>query len=643
MSKKMTDWTDHLAGSNLPADSMTLTDASTYGLQGFQFDTDLGGGVQESPARLPETKGLSGLPDGFVQGAEEGLDLQELTESDDGSDLTEMLSEEEGGLPLTEEQKKQASITDLTWLDPTQDPDPERLPVNPVNVKPELEATWTGNRPPAGLVPNKDREIAQYEESIRDGKKDQLSGLPGGKKASGEEIRDAALQAVRLAHYGKPILGIKRELVARLGKDAIATRKVVEMLEQEHGLLGNVFIRASAFPGIRNGKWVPEIKKLGARYVITDDPAVANKLGMEMVDEVPWGRAYNYYAPRLRAAGYTLKIGSSKGNPKWALKMAFNDGPVSVEPEPTLKPKGHVMAVAKEPDDSVPVKGAEEQGREKKVKAALVHVAQWVKAGKMTQQDALKVYNFSKKASVQDTDILKMATDILTAPKDTPVYKGAGAQAAKERVAPRTAAPEFDPLMKEVAKVASATGYKTGEILGLLKWARQQMSEGMAGSKLDVMLSTRFSNPLMKAASKLLKEVRGSHEGLSGHLYVDAEAYASPSGTTGCDRGALKHRANALKYVHAMDRCAGCVHAVDEVCQKYNKKLASEVPAQDPKEYQKEALRLADAPDNEVTAALFNTAEYDLHNAAGDDIAIDPKVATETLSEVLFGGMEIGD
>lgn len=812
MSKKRTaDWTDHLTAgaSSLPADEMTFTDASTYGLESFQFYTDFGGGVEESPARLPEMKGLSGLPDGFVRTAEPGLDFQELTETDDGSDFTEMLSEDEGGLPVTAEQKKEASLIDLTWLDPTQEQDEDRLPVNPVNVKPELEDVWTRNRPSNGLVPNKDREIARYEQSIQEG---QTSGIPGEKTASDEEVHDAILHAARLAHYGRSMDEIKEVLVARLGKAATRTRKAVELIELDHGLAGKVFVRASAFPGIRNGKWVPEIRKFakGARYVITDDDSVAVKLGMQMISEVPWGEALRYYRPLLTAAGYKLlNSGNGKNVEREILRNAFMEGPVAVAVVPTPKPQGQVLAVPKGPDASIPVKGAEEQVRERKVKAALVEVARWVKAGRLSQPDALRLHVFSQTQTIRDTDILKAATALMVATEDTPVYEGSGNLFPKQVWAARQAVWEslesqqkgidqgllhkvqvhlakavkvgtltaeeasriFDlnknasaheietkvaaailsasdlrqkpttpdkveayegTVMKAAApvtwdhpevnqgvveqklvrnvqvhlarqvkagnltaeearriydmggtvqeiearmaaavqaaqdlrqdappvpKTASYVGVVqkvhqpstvkaaplTGEVKGLLRWARQQMSEGMAGSKLDQLISVRFSKPLVKAASSALTEIRVAHEGLAGHLYVDASAYASSEGVTGCEKGALKHRANGLKFVRAMKRCASCVHALDGACQKYNKKLTYTVPVADPQQYQKESLRLADAPDEEVTASLFDPSEYGLHNAAFDDVSVDAALPAKGLSDVLFGDVELGD
>lgn len=730
-TKKQADWTDFIAGgSSLPADEMTFTDASTYGLQGFQFDTNLGEGVLDGPARLPETKGMSGLPDGLVRSVEEDLDVRVLTEKDEGSDLSFMLSEDEGGLPITATEKTAASLVDLAWLDPTQEQDPERLPENPLDVKPEAESQWSAHRrmDVFGLIPNRDREIAEYEQSIREGPRSQLPG----QRVGADVMRNALLRAIRRSHYGVPVLDIKKELVATLGMEAKRLQAAVQVIEDDHGLAGNVFIRASAFPGLRNGKWADEIKKVArtARYVITEDEAVATRLGMQMVGEVPWDEALDHYRPLLSAAGYKV---ASKGNPKEILRRAFTLGPLVPVVQPSPKPQGQILSTPKGPDPSIPIKTSEERARESKIRVALVRIAQWVKGGRLSQEDAIRLHRFSQNSAFGGMDILKAATDLMTAAKGTPIYGGVGAQLPKDaaharqqvwaslaekqavvegdltrkakirlakavkagsltsaeaqkivtlaksaaemesltaaaiQAAPALRQPEMKPVeakeyagspqeaapiqipkravlddeTQRILRVAQASGFRAGEILGLLRWARCQMSEGLAGDNLDTLLGARFSGPLLKAASGLLAEARKAHEGLSGHVYVDAGAYASPAGFTGCDKGALRHRANSLKFVLAMSRCASCTSAVGGVCQKYNKRLADGVPVEDPETYQKEAIRLANAPDPEVTASLFNPGEFSLHNDALDEVSVSQSPQAQVLSDVLFGGIEL--
>lgn len=711
--QKMADWTDYIGGSQMPNDELTFTDASTYGLQGFQFDTEMGTGPADG-ARLPETRGLSGLPDGFVQATEEGLDLRSMAESEGGPDLNFMLSEEEGALPVTEQQRKEASIQNLDWLDPTQEQDPNRLPENPTNRKPDLENQWTRRRVDVfSLVPNRDKEIAEYERSISEGPR---SGLPGQKVAA---IKEAVLKAIRQVHYGVSMHEIKSDLIAAFNGDAVQARKAINLVEADQGLAGKVFVRASAFPGVKNGKWVEELKKVArtARYVITNDETIANHLGMTMVDEVPWGEALEHYRPLLAAAGYKV---ASQGNAKEILRRAFLLGSSTPEADSTFKPQGYLMPEPKKGyDASTSVKSAEEQAREKKMRAAHIWIARKVKEGKLSQEDALRLHEASLKPGVQDVQILKAASDLLTASGDTPVYEGVGthlsqdAQVARQKVwaslsetrevavgmkddvlrkaqlrlvkavktgsltkgeaqtiaslaknatelerliaAAIQAAPTMrqhpsEPIevrayqgtvQKEAVQESANVPQMTGEVNQMLRWARLQMNEGLSGDKLTATLGARFSAPLLQAGEESIRKLRKAHEGLAGHLYVDAKAYASKDGFTGCDEGASKHRTSSVKFVLAMSRCASCVFAnADGFCQKYNKKLANEISAEDKKAFRKAALKKAEAG-QEVPVTSFDPQEFALHNGALDGVEVNKDTHAEPLSDVSFGGMQL--
>jgi hypothetical protein len=607
----------------MPNDELTFTDASTLGLQGFQFDTNLGAGTLDG-ARLPETKGMSGLPDGFVTAAEEGLDMRVLTSRNDGLNLDAMLSEKEGALPITAAERKEAALQNLDWLDPTQEQDPDRLPENPTNIKSELEELWTSHRTDAfSLVPNRDKDIEAYRDSIQEGPR---SGLPGQKTAT-VDLKDAVFKAIRLSHYGTPMIDIKQGLVDTLGHEAIKTRKAVQLIEKDHGLAGNVFVRASAFPGLKNGKWAKELKKIArtARYVITDDEAIAAHLGMTMVDEVPWGEALEHYSPLLKAANYKI---ASKGDPKEILRQAFTRGPVATEVAPTPKPQGQMLSTPRGPDASTVVVSADEHARNQKMRAAHVWIARKVKEGKITQQDAQDLFNFSKKAGVQDVQVLKMASDLVVASVPTvKEYKGT----VQKQI----------PVKKEITAKADLPVPDTDTQKSLLRWARLRMTEGAVGNKLDSLLNARFSSAALKAVAEPLKAVREAHEGLSGHVYIDADIYASPSGVTGCEKGALKHRAGTLKFVLAMDRCASCASNSGGVCQKYNKKLASKVPVANPKVYQQKVIKMANRPVMENDTNSFNPDEFNLHNGALDGVRVAKSPQRELLSGISFGGIRL--
>ena len=736
---KMAEWTDAIVNgeSAMPDDPFTFTDTSTYMLDGFDFDKPMGEGTEDG-GRLPETKGMSGLPDGLVESSnpEDEITFEELTGDEDGPVLDDMLSEEEGALPGQKMDKEAMNaLNDLNWLDPTQGQDPSRLPHNPVDVKPELEEAWGVDRRTDGfhLIPNMDKEIVDYRESTRQGPQ---AGLPGTK--SQEAIKTAILKAIRRSHFGYSLNDIKRELVATLGRDAIRTKKAVEIIEAEHGLAGKVFIRANAFPGLKQGKWVPELKKVArtARYVITDDPIIASHLGMQMVSEVPWKKVFPLYALQLKTAGYAV---TTEGDPKAILKAAFLAGPVVQKPveapKPVVKPviasASEAQAEMQKPSDPpLPIHTPEEKAGDKKRKAAIVRLARWVKAGSLSMADALRI----RESGADDITMLKAASEIIRASNSKAVYAGeganlpAGAQEARERAfAPidqkraeleagemlkaqkhlagavkrglltkdeakriasqcktaadltqitasavqaaqekrkiepkpveareykgpvvkaaaqqtRPEAPAMAPEMAAIVKVANTSGIKASEFTALLRWTRQQMSEGVMGHDLNALTSARFSKPLLKAAKSLLKQTREAHEGLSGMLYVDAEAYASPAGSTGCEVAASKHRANGLKFVLSMSRCDSCVNVnADKVCQQYNKRLVATAPVQDVKAYQKKALELANATDAENTAAMFNPTEFGLHNASVDEIGFEGKAATP-LENIVFGGMDV--
>lgn len=827
MTKKQADldWADHIGSSDLPADEMTFTDASNYGLDGYQFDGTMDEGV-ESQARLPSVRGLSKLPDGFVAEPDGSMVPDEkMTEDKWGFDLSTMLSEDEGALPLSEEIQKTAGVTDLSWLDPTQKQDPSRLPKglhpeveNANSSIPELVDAWGAGKQTTGLdlVPNiRDREVVQYEEALSEGPR---SGLPGNKTA--EDLRETLFRAMRRSTFGHPISEIKSEVAQTLGASAPRAKKAMARIEAEHGLAGTVFVRAAAFPGIRNGKWVKELRRAAktARYVVTDDAAVADKLKLRAVDDVPWKAALKHYRPLLSAAGYRVASG---GNPQAVLRAAFLAGPeaatVRLVPKPVdVRPADRVStAEARQAflDMSVEERQVIDQTEKQAVaqrRKALVRIAKWVQAGLLDQDDALKLHaskaspyvllktgaelisasggtayegagtlqiphvaKVSRKAAWaglraaensadeeqnaleahrlkqfhvhvakmvrgglmtrkeadklvslsrplaemyrmasavaaqreksagtqvddvsgvaykgtvyktaaprrkavrdfgdEDKTAIRLAGEAGVHPDDIPqvlrwvqgqrkagvsvkkmasrlkakfgpktvegkAYEGAVfGQAPSQRVA----AEDFSPEKKRLFATAKKAGIPARNLERVIKFARQQMSEGLVGDDLDAMLQAKFAGPVREAAEGLLQALRADHEGLSGHLYVDAEAYMSPTGTTGCDEGALKHRANGLKFVMAAERCGGCIHAAHDRCKMYRKTLATEAPVKNPKSYQRKMIAASKAGDGEVTASYFSASEFDLNDPM-DGIELDDTTSTEKLGEILFGEM----
>jgi hypothetical protein len=260
-----------------------------------------------------------------------------------------------------------------------------------------------------------------------------------------------------------------------------------------------------------------------------------------------------------------------------------------------------------------------------------------VSSGMISQKEAKKLTSLGK--DIKET--MKLASALIAdrQMKPVPIKRG------KEAKVYEAQGPIGDHVQLRTNDESSVN---PKAVVGVLKWSARQMNEGVLGNELDQMLHARFSKPMLKAASAPLQKLRKRHEGAAGHLYVDASAYASKTGSTGCEEGALQHRANGIKLVLGMKRCASCVfNNADGVCQKYNKTLIDNIP-KEAKGYKEEMKRLADGTDAERTASLFAPAdhsvyEYGVSNDTLNDFSFDIAASNESLGEVLFGGLELGD
>jgi len=718
------------AGSNLPTD-FTPSNGWNYGMDGFDFDMDYGDGVLDR-ARLPEARGLSQLPDGLVSDPKVG-------EADD-IPVGICRSEHEGIGDLSE-LMKEGSLAGLGWLHGEQDP--ARLPKNPVNRGiAELEQAWGVDRRTDGIVPNVDKAVADYEAALRGEKPE--------KQAAQDELDRVVFRAHRRSAYGDPIQDILKEAAETLGHDFHLVEDDLRQVKDEHGLAGNVFIYAAAFPGLHNGKWKKTLRRKCAavRYVIAEEGSpLGDVLKMEVVDEVPWKKAYRLYAPRLQSAGFKV---ASEGDPKEILRLAFlsipknlspkqaqRTKPVDVRPadtishadarkvfaeaEPTeqeivdlagrqaasVRKKAHhqiirwleagllnrkearrLVASEADPRDVLKIgvaliqrtatsdyegtglgvldtpnisedaawkrlATAEDKVAEKtaaveagRVKQAKVKIQKWADAGLIPERDAQVLLATEDSAE----ELLKGASEIISENKELVKIRSKKAKqydgAAYEGVSQKSES--FTGFTGEDARIiqaAKTSGFRAGEIKGMLRWARKQMSEGMAGTDLTQILKLRFTKGLRTATKDLLAEARKQYEGVSGHLYVDAAAYATPTGLEGCEDGAKRHRTNDLQFVMSMSQCAACTCNSRGTCTKYGKQLMDELPAEDKAAYQREMIRQAEASDAELTANLFapthDPQEFSL-TLASDNLSINEEAPDyEDLGDVFFGGIEI--
>lgn len=531
--KKQADWMDHLSESALPDDDFTFSTGSNYGLDGFDFSEPDGQGVEDG-ARLPSVHGLSGLPDGLVTGEafEDVIPDGVLRDEDANFNLTAMLSADEGSEELSDAAQKAASLADLAWLDPTQKQDPERLPKDllpdqpPLNSLPELEEAWGVDRRTTGvaLVPNQDKAVLDYKNSIRD---DNVSGLPG-ERVPSDRFAALVRRAVRRSHFGEDIASIRSELVNEVGAEK-RVEAALKLIEDEHGVAGKVFIRASAFPGLKNGKWAKKIRARcrTARYVLTSDEAVATKLSMKRVIDVPWRKALAHYSPKLKAAGYKV---ASKGHPQYILKKAFLRGPAEVQPEARLQPQrvqadevsfedAENILFATDAVDQAPVGRTQGKAAQAK-KKALLKIERWVAAGKITKAAASKIvqsdapaYTMVRRAEAlvrQSVIAAEYVGDGLAVPGAEPVTVEAAQ--AKLRKAERVQA-------KKSAK-AEAADLKKAKVR-LAKWVKGQL---ITKDEAVALLSRGFTaEKTLRLATKAVEARRQSSS--SGGIEFDTSEY----------------------------------------------------------------------------------------------------------------------
>ena len=117
-------------------------------------------------------------------------------------------------------------------------------------------------------------------------------------------------------------------------------------------------------------------------------------------------------------------------------------------------------------------------------------------------------------------------------------------------------------------------------------------------------------------------------------------------GTEGCDKGALIHRANQIPTLLKTSKCGSCVFNSQGTCQKYNKVIVASVSevVENPADYQKEMIRLANSTDSEKTASLFaNTYDPNQFNlSASEHIQLNEEAPKDKdLGNILFGGFDL--
>lgn len=616
--------------SGLPTDDTPDT-GFNYGLDGFSFVDEPGAGVAEQ-GRLPEARPHAQVPDGTVMGIEfsgtpeMGDDFTDQIQFSDGETIelpTGVESEYHDlgdlGAYMKEGNTAQGPV-DLSWLEGVQDP--ERLPESKTDKALKgIQESWAERTDGQGIRrlpyvdPDRVRNITEANET--------------GAKAmfTSEQLANLVQSAMRKSAAGLNLDAILGEFKTRLGLDHISTAKVkplLEILANEHGLAGKVFIRASAYPGCHNGRWKSEVRKQSgeARYVIAGQNCsgcvnnIEGNCGVfkkKIVSDVPWKSAFNFYARKLQAAGvHVASTGSYENDLRKALgakpsrpRMLKDERPVHV-PVERLSAKAADDAMAKLEAAQVQISKRDRKGD--LVKRIAAQVYRWKGAGLLTEAEAMAVINAKNIA-----DMFNKATIVARkrASAQTGEYKGA--------------------VQKPHQGGSKESTVRPAEVDMVLRWAAQKMSEGAVGDDFNRRLKERFPERVLAAAMDKLKIIRSQHEGLSGFAYIHAAAYASGKRDEGCAKGAARLRTKGPRKVLAMDRCKGCTRNHSNVCSRYNKPLVSKPPVSDKKAFQEAILRQA----AEKSAKAVYSRGGGRVASAGEAL---PSLETNPVDEYQLGG-----
>jgi hypothetical protein len=194
----------------------------------------------------------------------------------------------------------------------------------------------------------------------------------------------------------------------------------------------------------------------------------------------------------------------------------------------------------------------------------------------------------------------------------------------------------------------STISLTASQVMASVQWVRRAMTEGMAGKTLDELIQRRFASDVLSQIQGHVDNARHTHEGGSGFHYVDAGAYETQHGLKGCESGALKHRANGIKMLMAMEKCGSCTMVRDladgsRKCGVYGKILIDPSMVGDAlKEARMANICASDMTDHEQTASLFAPSYQNDLNLTSASLHVPPPIERESMTEVLMGGWYLG-
>lgn len=298
-------------------------------------------------------------------------------------------------------------IVDLSWLDGGPGPNPLDCKQGspPLDLQDELVQLWVEDRPQVGgawLVPSRQRPDPDRTAAARPA-----------------DLQAAIAAASRRIHAGHPVDKVIARLRVEAG-DRVA-EAAAPRLRDDAGLAGLVFVRESAYPGLRAGHWDAQLQKMSrsAKYLLSSTPADGwRKFGLQVVSAVPWAQALRNYMPELKARGAVF---ASAGNPKEVLRGAVSQNPAAGGPSRRV-PGSDPSKDRQAPRIAPPRLTAQEAQRAGAEKMGAMTARMLVRKGLLSRDRAEELIAAKKTASEVRAELTRAASR----PDPVGAYAGAG-------------------------------------------------------------------------------------------------------------------------------------------------------------------------------------------------------------------------
>jgi len=520
---------------------------------------------------------------------------------------------------------KEGGISNLDWLeiDPEEYRENDILPLQNLDIAPDLEALWSHeDKPASSYVENK----GSLPHTMGD-----LSEEHGRLRSKPEDIRKVAraalMQSTDLARF-------KDVLTRRFDRDSIrAAKDMVAEVLAERGLLGRLYINASDFNGCDRGSSQPVefVKRYAsdAKFVIAKDKCAGCVHAMrtptggdtcavfhkEIKLQVPYTEALAVEVEQMQRANGKV-VQASESSPRERIRLALLADDLEQQ-STVIKPVDNVARLMR------PVESHEVY--QKPVDLTLVRdeakvaVKTALATGRISVQQAQDAFRIVAAATDAHTiQTIRAKALGLEAPV-APTYQGAGSQRMAAPVAPEVA----DQQLISVASLTKKRDEEARQMVAaekakpVVELLRREMLKGRNTQELTHALRHAFQINDLETARPFIEPML-REAGLYGVVYSTQESFGD------CRDGAdfFATYNPGVRGIVAGSKCSGCIYNKMARCMMYGKPLvksANELYTQETvdkvaREYRAAGLQV------QTVGASPRTVLAHMHNAARSQI-----------------------